>query len=414
MMRRMALQVGCLAIVLAAGAAHADWPQFLGADRTNVAKDEKGLARQWPAAGPKVLWKVNLQVGFGGVAIHGDKVFVMDRIPRRQDIVRCLDLATGRQLWEHIWDAPGKGGGGFPGSRSTPATDGKHVFAVGTQGDVVALNAATGKLQWKYSMKDQGTRLPSWEVAQSALLFDGTVVVMPWNGKASVVALKSDTGDVKWATANSAGATLDYQSAVLMPLKGRMSIVAPSRSGGAIGVDAATGKQLWSYKGGHWRNQIVSPVVVDENRFFLTGGYNGGAAMVSLAGGAAKEVWKSKVTGPTMAQATLYEGHIYSPGLRKLTCIDLDGKVKWQARRGFGKEGGNMLIADGIIYVADDTTGDLVMVEAKPDAFKELGRAARALTPKKGKNALWGPPAISGGKLIWRDPAKLICFDVSE
>jgi outer membrane protein assembly factor BamB len=410
-MRKGSLLIGCLVAVLAAGAVHADWPQFLGADRTNVAKDEKGLARTWPAAGPKVLWSVNLEVGYGGAAIHGDKVLVMDRVLRQKDIVRCLDLATGKELWKYEWNAPGKGGGGYPGSRSTPATDGKHVFAMGTQGDLVALDFATGKPVWQKSLKAAGSAIPNWEVSQSPLLLGDAVIIMPWSRKAAVVALKKATGEQKWACPNTTGWKLaDYQAAVPMKVGDRMTILAPGKKGGMIGVDAATGKELWKYRGGHWSWQIVSPVVVDEKRIFQTGGYRGGAAMLLLGGDRATEIWKSSVISPQMAQATFYEGHIYSSGNRKMVCIDLDGKVKWQSRQGFGK--GNMLIADGIIYVVNDSTGDLAMVEAKPDAFKELGRASRVLTPKKGKNILWAPPAISGGKLLWRDPEKLVCFEV--
>jgi len=412
MMHRMALLAGCLAIVFAAGAARADWPQFLGADRTNVAKDEKGLARKWPASGPKVLWKVKLGLGYGGAAIHSGKVYVMDRIGNKQDAVRCLDLATGKELWSHKWNAAGNGGG-YPGTRSTPATDGKRVFVTGTQGAIIALDCAKGKVIWQKDLKKAGSRVPRWEVAQSVLLLDGVVYVMPWSRKAAVVALDAETGKTKWACPNKTGRVLeDYQSVVPMKIGEKMTLVVPGHKGGTIGVAADTGREMWAYRGGQWMWQIVSPIVVDDDRVLLTGGYGGGAVMLSLATGRAKELWKSNVIGPWMSQPALYDGNIYCNGDRRMTCIDLEGKTKWQSRGGYGK--GNMLIADGIIYVVNDGTGDLAMVEAKPDGFKELGLVRRALTPKKGKCLLWGPPAISGGKLIWRDPEKLVCFDVSE
>ena len=53
-----------MALLTAAGMVRADWPQFLGPNRDGIAPNETGLARSWPADGPKVLWTVS--VGSGG------------------------------------------------------------------------------------------------------------------------------------------------------------------------------------------------------------------------------------------------------------------------------------------------------------------------------------------------------------
>jgi hypothetical protein len=94
----------------------ADWPQYLGPNR-NATSDEKGLLRSWPAEGPKVLWTFELGAGFGGGAITKDKVYLLDRIPRKQDVFRCIDLNSGKELWSFAYDAPGRVSN--PGSRST-------------------------------------------------------------------------------------------------------------------------------------------------------------------------------------------------------------------------------------------------------------------------------------------------------
>ena len=73
-----------------------DWPQYLGPDR-NAVSSEKGLLRSWPADGPKVLWTVTLGEGFGGPAISEGKVYVYDRVDNKTNILRCLDLATGKE-----------------------------------------------------------------------------------------------------------------------------------------------------------------------------------------------------------------------------------------------------------------------------------------------------------------------------
>ena len=83
-----------------------DWPQYLGPDR-NAVSGEKGLLRSWPAEGPKVLWTVPLGEGFGGAAIAEGKVYVYDRVDDKTDILRCLDLMTGKEEWTYCNEAPG-------------------------------------------------------------------------------------------------------------------------------------------------------------------------------------------------------------------------------------------------------------------------------------------------------------------
>ena len=94
-------------------------------------------------------------------------------------------------------------------------------------------------------------------------------------------------------------------------------------------------------------------------------------------------------------------------GRKGLTCITLDGEVKWQSnwRPDFGA--GNLLIADGLIFIVHGDKGDLYMVEASPDGYKQLGRAA-LLSGKK----IWGAPAYSNGNLLWRDQTTLVCVDL--
>ena len=102
-----------------------DWPQYLGPNR-NATSDEKGLLRSWPAEGPKVLWTFALGPGYGGGAVSKGKVYLLDRVAGKQDVFRCIDLNSGKELWSFAYDAPGR----LPhrGSRSTPAVGGLLVY----------------------------------------------------------------------------------------------------------------------------------------------------------------------------------------------------------------------------------------------------------------------------------------------
>ena len=85
----------------------ADWPGYLGPTRNSIST-EKGLLRTWPKEGPKVLWTAAVGIGYGGPAVSAGKVYLLDRDDTVGDKLRCLDLATGKELWNFAYDAPGK------------------------------------------------------------------------------------------------------------------------------------------------------------------------------------------------------------------------------------------------------------------------------------------------------------------
>jgi len=145
---------------------HADWPQYLGPNRDGISP-EKGLKLSWPRGGPKMLWSFPLNGGYAGPAVSKGKVYVLDRIIEKKDILRCLDLSTGREEWKFSYAAPGSVS--HPGSRTIPAIDGDYIYTCGTMGHVYCINIKTHKPVWKKNIwKDFGGDewLPTWGIAQ--------------------------------------------------------------------------------------------------------------------------------------------------------------------------------------------------------------------------------------------------------
>ena len=134
----------------------ADWLQYLGPNRTGVSSEE-GLARSWPKDGSEVLWTFPLGPGYGGAAVSQGKVYVLDRTRGRQDVLRCIDLTTGKEDWTFAYDAPGYIS--HPGSRSVPVVDGDRVFTCGPFGDVCCVDTHTHKAIWQRDVwRDYTTR----------------------------------------------------------------------------------------------------------------------------------------------------------------------------------------------------------------------------------------------------------------
>src|SRR4051812_12430668 len=126
-----------------------DWPQWQGPDRNNVSK-ETGLLKSWPPAGPKLLWTFGQAgMGYAAPAVVGDRLYSMGAREGKEYLF-ALDVNTHKKLWS------GEVGPLFTnnrgdGPRGTPAVDGDLVFALGGQGNLVCLKAATGEPVWRKS-----------------------------------------------------------------------------------------------------------------------------------------------------------------------------------------------------------------------------------------------------------------------
>ncbi len=320
----------------------------MGPQSDGVAHDAKGLARAWPAGGPKILWEQPVGSGYGGAAIYGDSVFLLDREDDKADSLRRFNLADGKEVWHYSYAAPG--GIDHNGSRSTPATDGNMVFSIGPFGQISAVKFSDGSLVWKKNLlTDWGANKPQWAVSTSPLLYGDWVIVMPWGKKAALVAYEKATGKVAWTTPNPKGVQEEYQSPILMKFDGRDMILATGLQGYLIGVDAKTGEQLFEHQvyppsEGWW--DIPSPLPIGDGRIFITDRLRprlpscsrSSARRARPTGSQYKvtELWANKNMGSKCAQALLWNGYIYGNsadvggGLR---CMTLDGQIKWDSKR---------------------------------------------------------------------------------
>ena len=88
-----------LAAAAAAPAAAHDWPEFRGPNRDGrVEAVDTDYA--WGEDGPEILWKVDVGPGYGGAAILGWEVYLLDRVRGEADVLRVFDLETGELLPE--------------------------------------------------------------------------------------------------------------------------------------------------------------------------------------------------------------------------------------------------------------------------------------------------------------------------
>jgi outer membrane protein assembly factor BamB len=412
----------------------ADWPKYLGPNR-NATSDEKGLLQSWPAEGPKVLWTFELGLGYGGGAIADGKVYLLDRIYRKQDVLRCIDLNNGKELWSFAYDAPGRLS--HPGSRSTPAIDGKYVYTCGSFGDVYCFDRNAQKPVWNKNVwKDfSGGRLPNWGISQNPLIYKDMLILASQTEKAGVVAYEKTTGKVKWATPALPGragyvtpavVNIDGQDQLVMITatsrreRGRRSPRAGSDTGAVdgvvLGMDIEDGKILWTYKGFQCRIPVNNVVPVGDGRLFISGGYMAGSAMIKVqkkeGGYVVEELYTTQDFGTHVHPSILYKGHFYGHGTTNtrrdgMTCMSVDGKLKWKTGREPVFDKGGFILVDDLMLSVDGREGILYLIEPNPEGFKKLA-SVDLLDTKE----CWSPLSLSDGKLLIRDQEQMKCVAV--
>jgi outer membrane protein assembly factor BamB len=408
-------------LLIATCTSAADWPQYLGPNR-DATSPEKGFLRSWPEAGPKILWTIPLGPGYGGAAVSDGKVYLLDRIRGQQDVLRCLDLDTGREQWTYAYDA--KGRVSHPGSRSTPAIDGDYVYTCGSFGHLYCVDQRTQKTVWNKNIWEDfdGGRLPRWAISQNPLIYGDFVIVASQTSKAGIVAYDKRTGQLKWASAALPGLA-GYVSPKIVNVAGEdhlVMITACSRedpsSGAIVGIDPKTGKPLWTYTNWQCRIPIPNVTEISDGQLFITGGYEAGSAMIKIArtgdSYTVTEIYKTDDFGTHCHAPVLHEGHLYAhctTNTRRdgMVCMDLDGKVKWKTGRSPVFDKGGFILADGLIFSVDGREGILSLVEPDPAGFKLLA-SAKLL----GRNECWGPLALVDGKLLIRDQEQMKCVAV--
>ena len=395
------------------------WPRFRGSGYDAISTEVTPLADTWPEAGPEVLWSIEAGEGFAGAAIHGGCVYLMDYDREAgEESLRCLSLETGEEIWRYTYALKIKRWHGM--SRTVPAVTDDFIVAMGSKCHVTCLSVKTGELLWDLDLvKDYGTTVPQWYTSQCPLIDQGRAIIAP-GGTCLVMAVDCQTGEILWETPNPHGWDMTHSSLLPMSFAGQKSYVycgGATRSGGVIGVSAQDGSVLWQTDQWRIRTNVPMPVLVGEDRLFLTAGYGqtqSGCTMLKLTEQdgrievATEFVAGTDVFGSMQQTPILYDNHIYGVGMDKqLACLDLEGRVLWRSSSVHTFGYGAYMIADGKLYIIDDD-GLLTLVKPSPDQYQPV---AQAEIFEEG-NECWGPMAVASGHLIVRDLTRVTCLFV--
>ncbi len=428
MLNRIIRGAACCAVVLSSfsvsvvardvGRTSAYWPQWRGPGRDDVAKDTR-LLQAWPEGGPPLVWTgIKLGDGYSSIVIEEGRIYTTgDR--KDGEYLICLDDANGKEVWSRrIGEAWHDGGG-----RSTPATDGKWVYALTPGGDLICASAVDGATVWQKNLsKDFGGKMMSgWGFSESPLIDGDHIICTPGADDAAMVALDRKTGETVWkATVDKCGGA-GYSSIVRCKAGGvEQYVTVLGKTGGAIGVRAADGKLLWrdARVAGHTAN-IPTPIVRGDYVFYTTGYDDGGSALLKIVPHgdelAAEEVWHKQANelrnhhgGVVLVGDYLYGGHGQKQGFP--FCVNFEtGESMWPIKRGPGEGSAAVTYADGRLYFRYEN-GLMALIAADPKECKVIG----TFNIPEGKRPSWSHPVIAGGRLYLRDKDRLLCYDIRQ
>lgn len=409
-MRTQQVLAMVLMVSMISTAIHAeDWPRWRGPDRNDISK-ETGLLKAWPKEGPRQVWIFKEGGnGYSGFAVVAGKLYTMRAVKETEELI-CLDAKTGKLLWAAPIGSKLNNGWG-DGPRGTPTVDGNRVYAMGGQGTLIAVDAASGKVGWKKTMSELGGKTPNWGYAESVLVDGKLVLCTPGGNKGTLAALNKDTGALVWQTRDWTDPA-HYSSVVPAEINGKHQYVQLSPQSFA-GVDAATGKVLWK---SDWpgKTAVIPTPIVRGNQVYITSGYGVGCKSVKIEKDfKVTTLYDNKVMKNHHGGVVLVGDHLYGHNDSAWVCQDFATGAEVWAERKLGK--GAVTCADGMLYLLEESTGAVALIEANPKGWNEHGRFTLApqteIRSPKGK--VWTHPTISGGKLYLRDQDLIFCFDIS-
>lgn len=398
-------------LTLAPALSASDWPQWRGPNRDGISP-ETGLLKEWPAEGPALVWKVRgLGGGYSTPSVAAGRIYGAG-YKDGNEIVWALDAGTGKEIWSTTV-APAFKSMGYPeGPRSTPTVDGDRIYTIGGGGNVVCLEAASGKVVWSKEFKADfdGRMMSGWGYSESALVDGDKLLCTPGGPKGAIVALNKKSGELLWQSKDFTDAAA-YASLLPVDVDGvRQFIQLTGESVVGVGVD---GKLLWraERKG---KTAVIPTPIYHDHHVFVTSGYGIGCNgfKISKSGDSfkAEQVYASGDLENHHGGVVRIGEHVYGhSGKGGWTCLEMKtGKVMWQ-KEGVGK--GAVSYADGHLVCRSESgrRGTIALVAATPEGYQEKSRFDQP--DLSGKNT-WPHPVIANGKLLIRDQDLLLCYDI--
>ncbi len=432
--------VACLGFAFAPwsfveGVAEADWPSWRGPGQNGMAC-EKAVVTQWSKEGKNLLWK-SPEGGRTTPLVMGGRVYYIGPVGDGeclQERVICLEADTGKPIWEHRFNVflvdIAANRVGWTALAGDPATG--NIYAHGTGGEFICFSS-DGKILWSHSLTEEYNRISGYGGRLMTPVVDEDRVIVSflntnWGNQAPpkhrYVAFETRSGRVVWWS-EMPGPPVDttYACPVVTVVDGRRMLICPAGDGSVYGLEARTGRRLWSF-GLTKMGCNASPVAdgkyeyVTHSEEHLDTTLMGRLVCIdaSKTGDITKtgEVWRLDGLDAGYASPALANGRLYVvDNSANLHCVNAKtGAPVWKHKLGRVGKGSAVVTADGVIYVGEQNGVFLILKDAG-DRCEELSKVGFA-GPADMVDELFGSPAVIGGRVYFMTRYGAYCLGMKD
>ena len=361
----------------------------------------RDLLRSWPLGGPEVLWRKPIGEGYSTILASGNRVYACYNLSDGEYLF-CLNREDGAEIWrarlnEVFEEEYGNG------PRSTPVLDNGRIYAMGSLAVLHALDATTGKALWRHDLFQQfGDPGKGYGRGYTSSPFiEGQRLFIHVGSTNAVVCLDKRSGRQLWST----GQARTYSSPLMMSF-GESRHLVSFLGNGLLGSDPSNGDQLWFFNWGTRLDlNVATPLFVGPNRVMISAGNDKGATMLEISGSgkrwSVRELWTNRFFRNHFNDSVMIHDAVYGFDNSDLKCIDLaTGQDRWKTK-GFGK--GTLIGVEDMLLVLGER-GNLALLEATPDAYRELAQ----FQVLKGK--CWTSPVYTDGILYLRNHEEMVAL----
>jgi len=381
-----------------------DWPQWRGTNRDGKVAGFKAPAK-WPAEMTQ-KWKITVGNGDATPALVDGKLYVFTRTGA-DEVIQCLDAASGKKLWEDKYAAIAVTGppSSHPGPRSSPTVSDGKVITLGVRGVLSCLDKDSGKVVWR---KDEFTKaVPKLFTAMSPIIVDKMCIAhLGGTDQGYIIAFDLDTGKEKWRWSGD-GPT--YSSPVLLTAEKIKQVVFQAEKT-IVSIAVDDGRLLWQAPAPAQQMSFnsVTPILDGQTVIYTGQGSGTKALTVQKQGNSlnVKELWSNNEYGTTFNTPVLKDGLLFGLSERgRLYCMNAGtGQIAW-ADKTTHKNFGAILDAGSVILAL---TSDPEFIVFKPDGkkYEELARMKVADAP------VYAHPVIAGNVIYIKDENTLTMFTI--
>jgi len=386
-----------------------NWPHWRGPAYNGVS-EEKGLPVDWSEK-KNIIWKQGLPGASSATpVIWEDKIFLLAQESEQISLL-CINT-TGKILWTaKVDNAKGKANGEKTMASPSPSTDGKHVYTMTGNGEVVSFDY-TGKEVWRFNAQERygRFRLGFGFHTTPVLYHERLYLQLIHSGGAWVVSIDTATGKEVWKVERKSDGVAECEHAYTSPCiwqKGSVQQLITHGNDYAIGHRLSDGKELWRVaelnpKDRYNRTlRFVSSPVASSGLIVIPSAK--GRGVVGLKPGASgiifpgnkSEQWRLARGTPDVVSPLIYGEEVYlNRENGSIACLNAKtGKEHYSERAHAQTYRASPVASGGKIYVAA-RDGTVSVIKA--------GTKFEVLYKNKLNDQLTASPAISNGRIYLR------------